>query len=157
MRVHIRRVLLHFVTLGIFKVGPHYDTLENVMRDPVLFIQYAVDEPHHCLFDEAQAPVILQSVKKWRSPDGRGILFREPYAHMVSKLVNLIRIRLAQLSEVIVAILILHQYGSILQNQLHEFVVNFEAFLNSGIVQVRKGLVEHFDCRFTLSSIYSDV
>ena len=36
----------------------------DIVRDPVLFVQDAVNEPKHLLFDEAKGPVILESVKK---------------------------------------------------------------------------------------------
>jgi hypothetical protein len=113
-------------------------------------------ESYHLLLDQAYCAVIFEGVQKRRSPDVRRVLFGQSDAHVVGKLVNLVRVLLAQLIDVIVAILVLYEDGSILQDELHKLIVNFEAFLNSGVVEMRKWFVNHLYRRFPLRAIDSD-
>lgn len=65
MQVNVRGgIFAGLVSQQIFEIGAHDDAMLDIVRDPVLFVQDAVNEPKHLLFDEAKGPVILESVKK---------------------------------------------------------------------------------------------
>lgn len=87
----------------------------------------------------------------------RGVFLWEPNAHVVGQPVDLVRVRLTELICVVTAFFILRKDGPVLEDELYEFIVDLEALLDSGVIQMRKGLVSDLDRGLSLWTLYPDV
>ena len=76
---------------------------------------------------------------------------------MVGQPVDLVRVRLTELICVVAAFFILRKDGPVLEDELYEFIVDLEALLDSGVIQMRKGLVSDLDRGLSLWTLYPDV
>ena len=114
----------------------HNDALHKIEAEAVLLVQYPVQEPNHLFFDLHELPVVLESVQK-RRPSKNWIViasFGQLDPHMVGQFVNSVQVSLQKIRLGLHHVLVLNEECLIFEDQLHEFVVNFKAFLDPGVV-----------------------